>query len=277
MKKWTKIMASALAFAIIVSAIAGGVVLADEPEENGQVNPPPMARGGMAHGAGVLNELLGLTAEEIHDQRLAGVSLVEIAAAQGVSEAELIAALTAGITERIAQAVIDGKLTQEQADEKLVIIMARTTEMVNSTEMPEPKQRRPQKRQPTPFQRGFKAGVRAAEIADLIGLSVAEVHEQRLAGASLAQIAAAQGVSEAELIAALTADITARLAQAVTDGKLTQEQADEKLAAIVAKTTEMVNSTETDPRPPQSRAGKGRMGGRAQGGSGDGAPAGLSA
>ena len=164
MKQWTKIMAVALAFAIIVSAIAGGVVLADDPGNDGRNNPPPMARGGMAHGSGALTELLGLTVEEIHEQRLAGFSLAQIAADQRIGEAELVAALTARITERLAVDVTDGRLTQAEADEKLADAVARTTEMIHSTEMPEPGQH--QLQQPTPFQRGFKAGVRAAEVAD---------------------------------------------------------------------------------------------------------------
>ena len=138
MKKWTKLMAVALSLVVIASAIAGGIVLADEPAD-GQITPPPMQRGGMQHGANVLPELLGLTAEEIHDQRLAGASLAEIAAAQGVSEAELVAALTDGITEKMAQAVTDGKLTQEEADEIIAKHLARTTEMVNNTETGQPR------------------------------------------------------------------------------------------------------------------------------------------
>ena len=135
MKKWTKLMAVALSLVIIASAIAGGIVLADEPAAGGRIAPPPMQRGGMAHSANLLPELLGLTAEEIHTQRLAGASLAEIAAAQDVSEAELVAALTAGITDKINQAVTDGKLTQEQADEMLAQMEASISESVQLTDV----------------------------------------------------------------------------------------------------------------------------------------------
>ena len=141
MKKWTKLMAVALSLVIIASAIAGGVVLADEPADSGQVAPPPQ-RGGMMPGTGVLTDLLGLTAEEIHDQRLAGASLAQIAATQGIGEAELVAALTANVADRLAQQVTDGKLTQEQADEILAKVVAHTTETVNNTGT-EPRQTSP--------------------------------------------------------------------------------------------------------------------------------------
>jgi uncharacterized protein YidB (DUF937 family) len=290
MKKWTKLMAVALSLVVIASAIAGGIVLADEPAD-GQITPPPMQRGGMQHGANVLPELLGLTAEEIHDQRLAGASLAEIAAAQGVSEAELVAALTDGINERLAQAVTDGKLTQAEADEIAASALTRTTEMVNDASVPEPRERQPRERQTSPFQKGFQkgfqAGMQTAELADLLGLTAEEIHDQRLAGASLVEIAAAQGVSEAELVAALTDGITEKMAQAVTDGKLTQEEADEIIAKHLARTTEMVNNTETGQPRMQPRFGKGqadgetgqpRFGGGARGGSfGGNVPRGVTA
>ena len=266
MKKWTKLMAVSLSLVIIASAIAGGVVLADEPADSGQVAPPPQ-RGGMMPGTGVLTDLLGLTAEEIHDQRLAGASLAQIAAAQGVSEAELVAALTAGIAGRLAQPVANGNITQERADEILARFTARTTEMVNNTEVMEPRQFQPQprERQPrqvTPFQRGIQVGLQIAGASDLLGLTAEEIHDQRLAGASLAQIAATQGIGEAELVAALTANVADRLAQAVTDGKLTQEQADDILAKVVAHTTETVNNTGTEPRQTSPRLGSSRTDGR---------------
>ncbi len=265
MKKWTKLMAVSLSLVIIASAIAGGVVLADEPADSGQIAPPPQ-RGGMMPGTGVLTDLLGLTAEEIHDQRLAGANLAQIAAAQGIGEAELVAALTANIADRLAQPVANGNITQERADEILAQFTTRTTEMVNNTEVTEPRERRvqPRQRQPqiTPVQRGIVVGLLIAGASDLLGLTAEEIHDQRLAGASLAQIAATQGIGEAELVAALTANVADRLAQQVTDGKLTQEQADEILAKVVAHTTETVNNTGTEPRQTSPRLGTSRTDGR---------------
>ena len=48
----------------------------------------------------------------------------------------LVDALVAAETERITQAVTDGRLTQEEADERLADLEARVTERV-STERPE--------------------------------------------------------------------------------------------------------------------------------------------
>ena len=74
----------------------------------------------VCQGAGVVSdaiaELLGMTQEEIYAERLEGKTLSEIAAEQGVTDQQLIDAMLAGQQEVIAQAVADGRLTQEQAD-----------------------------------------------------------------------------------------------------------------------------------------------------------------
>jgi len=61
-------------------------------------------------------KLLGMTAEQIQAERLAGKSLVEIAKAKGVSEDALIKAILDEHKASLAKLVADGKLTQAQAD-----------------------------------------------------------------------------------------------------------------------------------------------------------------
>ncbi len=150
--KRTKLVTIALAFVMVASAISGGLVLADNPPD-GAAQPGNSRFDQRQHrnaGNGeILTELLGLTTEDIRTQRADGLSLVQIAESVGVSEAELVAALTQGVTERLTQAVIDGKITQEQADTLLDRAVVRTTEMVNNTEprQPRPRQQRPNQRQ----------------------------------------------------------------------------------------------------------------------------------
>lgn len=83
------------------------------------------------------------------------------------------------------------------------------------------------------------AGLDAAAAA--IGIPEAELRAQLAAGKTLAQVAAAEGVSKADLIAKLVSAAAARLAQAVTDGRLTQAEADTKKADLEARITESVD------------------------------------
>ena len=62
-----------------------------------------------------------------------GATLATVADAQGVSVGTLIDALVTAGQERITQAVADGEMTQEQADQRLADLQTRVTDRVNST------------------------------------------------------------------------------------------------------------------------------------------------
>ena len=144
MKKSMKMLIAALAVTGLLVASFAGVVLADGPaaaDADGVFCPyfgERLGEGGMHgfHGEGTneaVSGILGLTAEEIQAQRLEGKSLVEIAAAQGVSEDALVAAIMAVKTEAIQQRVADGTLTQEQATLMLQNMEQATILSVNRT------------------------------------------------------------------------------------------------------------------------------------------------
>ncbi len=93
---------------------------------------------GHHHGHGVIysetvSDLLGLTPEEIQAERQEGKSLVEIAAAQGVSEDELVEAIMAAEEEAIQQAVGAGICIEEEAEQHLQRMEQRIRQAVNWT------------------------------------------------------------------------------------------------------------------------------------------------
>ncbi|MBM7804338.1 polyhydroxyalkanoate synthesis regulator phasin [Geodermatophilus bullaregiensis] len=93
---------------------------------------------GWWHGGGdlsVVAETLGLSEDELRTALEAdGASLASVAESQGVAVEDLVAALTAAVQERIAAAVEDGRLTQEQADERTADLETWITERVNATD-----------------------------------------------------------------------------------------------------------------------------------------------
>jgi hypothetical protein len=94
------------------------------------------------------------------------------------------------------------------------------------------------------FRRG--GGLAAALIrstSDLTGLTGEQVLNELRAGKSLAQIAAANGSSGDAVVQAVVAKVKERLDRLVAAGRLTQAQADQRLATVTTQATEMVNDT----------------------------------
>ncbi len=90
--------------------------------------------------------------------------------------------------------------------------------------------------------RGGLGGFGRSEVlTDLLGIDAATLREELRSGATLAEIAAANGVSTDDLIAALVTAADERLDTAVENGRLTAEEAAEKLAEIETKITDRIN------------------------------------
>lgn len=124
------------------------------------------------------------------------------------------------LTQALAGLVADGTLTQEQADK-----VAATLDAAG------------------PGRHGGP-GRDLAAAATALGMTEADLRTAlHGADATLAKIAESEGVPLDTLIAALVEAEKARIAQDVTDGRITQAQADERLARITERVTERVNAT----------------------------------
>jgi hypothetical protein len=111
------------------------------------------------------------------------------------------------------------------------------------------------------------AGARLVDVvADLTGLSVEDIQAERAEGASVADIAEANGVSTEDVVAKALDERKAILDAKVADGTITQEQADLAYERMTERLTDRVTTDETG-RP--EWAGQGGMGaGGGQGGMG---------
>lgn len=79
-----------------------------------------------------VQELLGLSAEELREQLRAGSTLGEIATEQGLDPQDVVDAIVAEMTERVDAAVADGKLDADDAAEKLAAAEERIADRVNN-------------------------------------------------------------------------------------------------------------------------------------------------
>ena len=79
-------------------------------------------------------------------------------------------------------------------------------------------------------------------VSETLGLTADELKAARDAGQSLADLAIAQGVEVDILVQAIVDDIESHLTEHVSQGDLTQDEADAKLAEAEQRVTERVNT-----------------------------------
>ncbi|WP_040495624.1 hypothetical protein [Ilumatobacter nonamiensis] len=99
---------------------------------------------------------------------------------------------------------------------------------------------------------------RGQELADLLGVEADALREQLRDGATLAEIAEANGVDVQSVIDLIVAQMSERLDQAVENGRVDEAEAAEKLAEFEERATTTVNEG--------GRVLEGRRGGRGPGG-----------
>ncbi|MEI7886935.1 MAG: hypothetical protein WCJ04_06050 [Actinomycetes bacterium] len=108
-------------------------------------------------------------------------------------------------------------------------------------------------------------GVEAAATA--LGMTKDELRTAVQSGQTLAQVAAAKGVDVQVVIDAVKAELSTHLAEAVSSGKMTQAQADQKLAQATERITAMVNNGRPQRGGPQGEQGtQGEQGPQGPGG-----------
>lgn len=105
------------------------------------------------------------------------------------------------------------------------------------------------------------------EVEALLGMTAEQIQAERLAGKSLAQIAAGKGISEETLTRTILDAKKADLAKLVADGKLTQAQMDLMIERMPEQIKAMVERTNVGPAFSQGRpsGGQGFRGGRGAG------------
>ena len=263
---------AAVAAAGLVGGAAGAVVLAptisgaqDAPEATApdttapEGAPAPEDCDGHGHRGPKLDaaaEAIGVDVEALREALASGQTLAEVAEANGVDPQAVVDALVAEAGTRLDEAVAEGRLTQEEADERRAQLTERITAMVTEG-LPADGPRGPG------GPGGHRGGPPLDAAAEAIGVDVEALREALASGQTLAEVAEANGVDPQAVVDALVAEAGTRLDEAVAEGRLTQEEADERRAQL----TERIAATVTEgvPERPEGmgRGPRGPMGGDA--------------
>lgn len=161
----------------------------------------------------------------------------------GVEPQKLDDALTQALLDRIDQAVKDGRLTQQQADAMKARIKAGDFPMFGAGPGGGPGWGRGHHGGPGgPGGPGAMLGAAAT----YLGVTAAELQQQRQSGKTLEQIAKAKGKSVDGLKQAMRGSVKKALDDAVKNGKLTQAQADQALANIDQRIAHEITENEAE-------------------------------
>lgn len=188
---------------------------------------------GVAAAAAVVGVGGAIAATQLGSPQEQSQAIVADAAQQlGVTSAQLTDALKTAMKKQVDTQVAAGRLTQAQGDALKAQIDAGNVPLTGIG--------------PGPgfghgHVLGFHAGLDAA--ATYLGLTEDELRTSLQAGKSLADVAEANGKSVDGLVAAMVTAAKADLAQAVTDGRLTQSQADQIASDLQAHIADLVNGT----------------------------------
>jgi uncharacterized protein YidB (DUF937 family) len=227
----------------VVAALAGGGVLGQSfavTAVAGAQTGTDQRPGGHGPKLDAAAQALNLSADDLRSKLKDGnTTIAQVAQAQGVDVQKVIDAMVADATAHIDQAVQDGKLTADQANQRKSGLKDRITNLVNEGK---PK---------------GEHGPKLDAAAKALNLSADDLRSKLKDGKTLAQVAKDQGVDVQKVIDAMVADATAHIDQEVKDGKLTADQANQRKSGLKDRITKLVNDG-----PPKDRgAGAPRDGG----------------
>ncbi|KOP65097.1 hypothetical protein AMS62_07460 [Bacillus sp. FJAT-18019] len=155
-------------------------------------------------------EVLGMTESEIRSALEAGSTFAEIAEGKGMTQSVFVQKLTALETAKIDERLSEGSITETEAAAWKEALGERLTQIVKSSE--------------ADFGRGHGKGGRglgkfgnSEEIAAMLGISEDDLKAKMTEGQSLAEIAAAKGITENQLIQKLKDQMTEPLKQWVNE------------------------------------------------------------
>ena len=182
---------------------------------------------------------LGMEPKDLAGELFEGKTLAQVGEVQGVAAEDLVTALTAGPQERLAQALSDGTITQEQHDSKLARIQEKVERVVGSEWSMKPNVGRGR------HGKGkiHGPGHLIKRSAEQIGIEAPALIEELRADNTIAQVAETNGVSVSLLVEALIQPMRDEANEAIANGRITADEAAERLQNAEEKITEALNRT----------------------------------
>ena len=184
------------------------------------------------HLIGVVIESLGLEKADIATGIRNGSTLGEIAESNDITTEDLISTITSIMTEKLNEAVAEGKITADEVLTKASNIQERAEQMVNK-----PLDQKPNKNHDYRGKGRHLIGV----VIESLGLEKADIATGIRNGSTLGEIAESNDITTEDLISTITSIMTEKLNEAVAEGKITADEALTKASNIQERAEQMVN------------------------------------
>lgn len=239
---------------VLVGAVGVGVVGAQPggPRGGGPGGSPEGERGrsGMLHERGwrldgttrevvsAVVEATGLNAAEVVQALREGSTLADLITANGGDVNAVTAEVVTILTARVEEALANGRITQERADAMIANIETHVSAVING-----------EAGFGGVLRERFLMGLRPDRMAliesamEATGLTRGQILGQLIDGAALGSIITENGGDVDAVIASAVASAAERLNQAVTNGRITQEQADQLLSRLTEMLQNAMNGT----------------------------------
>ena len=175
---------------------------------------------------------IGITVLVVATLAMSGIALAQT----NESTDETVKNVVTRIVKRLQSLVDDGTITAVQAEAVAAVLADGARPEARPEALPEAL---PEAR---PEGRSGNNGPNFGAIAEFLGMEVVEFRKALQEYDTPADLAVAKGSSGPQLISYLIDQASQRLDQAVADGKMEQAAADETLAEVTERITEMVNS-----------------------------------
>ncbi len=203
-----------------VLTLAAGAAVADPAGDPNGAPAPAAARGhhprALAEALKVAADTIGVSTDELREAVQGGQTVAQVAQSKGVDPQRVIDAIVAAATQKIDQALADGKIDEPRAAELKRKLPQIADRLVNQTRQLVRRAERRSRR---------KAAIETA--AKAIGISTDELVDAVKSGRSIADVADSKGVEVSKVVGALVAEATKRIAEAVDAGRLPAAEGDQ--------------------------------------------------